>query len=181
MSSKRLLEEGEAGLGRRLADERLDVGIHSLVAAEVALDVTVEPGEVHLLLGEDRGAELDHAQDDVVDEPELLRPVPEGERAELLVRQRLVLDAEEALEGLEPHLQLEELGRAPRLGDALRPLPELAPQEVGALDTEAGRFFAFRGGHRSEDYSDRDAGRAVIGACPLLGGCEGAHSFGVPR
>src|SRR6266571_4280954 len=63
-----LAEEAEARLGGGLAEQLLDVGVERLVLLEVGLDVAVEAGEVHLLLGQDRGAELDHSQEDVVDQ-----------------------------------------------------------------------------------------------------------------
>ena len=136
-----LPEEAEARLGGGLAEQLLDVGVERLVLLEVRLDVAVEAGEVHLLLGQDRGAELNDPQEDVVDQAQLLRPVAQGEGALLLVREGLVLDPEEPLEALEPHLQLEQVRRLPRGAHPLHPLAELAAQEVGSGIRRSARGF----------------------------------------
>ena len=127
---ERLPEQGEAGLRGLLADELLDVGVDDVVLLEVALEVLVEAGQVDVLLGEDGGAQLHHAQDDVVHQAQLFRPVAQRELAHLPVGQGLVLDAEEPLEAGEPHLELEQLGLAAAPRDVVQPLPELVAQEV---------------------------------------------------
>ena len=125
-----LAQQGEARLRRGLAQQLLDVGVDHVVLLEVALHVLVEAGQVDLVLGEDRRAELHRAQDDVVDQPQLLGPVAEGELLGLLLGQGLVLDAEEPLEAAQPHLQLEQVAGLARGHDVVHPLPELAAQEV---------------------------------------------------
>src|SRR4029077_17628120 len=50
----------------------------------------------------------------------------------LLLRQGLVLDAEEALEAAQPHLELEEVAGLPRGADLLQPLAHPPAQELGA-------------------------------------------------
>ena len=144
---QRLAQQGEARLRRGLPHELLDVRIDHVVLLEVALHVLVEAGQVDLVLGEDRGAELDRAQDDVVDQPELLRPVPEGQLLGLLLGQGLVLDAEEPLEAAEPHLQLEQVAGLARGHDVVHPLAELAAQEVRGELALGGSFIISDVGH----------------------------------
>ena len=79
MSSKASRSRRQARLRGRLAQQLLDVGIDDVVLLEVALDVLVEARLVDLLLGQDRGAEVDHPQDHVVDEAQLLGPVAQRE------------------------------------------------------------------------------------------------------
>src|SRR5262249_42652887 len=109
------------------------------------------------------------AQDDVVHEPQLLRPVAERERPQLLVGERLVLDAEEPLEGLEPHLELEELGGVPSLGHPLRPLAELAAEEIRPLGAGRNAVLGVVAGHRCDDYSEGTTGAAVSGVARAAG------------
>ena len=127
-----LAQQREGGLGHRVAHELLDVGVEALLGVQVGLDVAVEAREVHLLLAQDRGGQLDHPQQGVVDEPQLLRPVARRHRARLTVGQRLGADPEEALEAPQPHLELEELRRLPGHGDLVREAPELGAEQLGA-------------------------------------------------
>src|SRR3990172_199171 len=127
-----LPEELERALRCRMTDELLDVRVQRLVTREGGLDVAVESREVDMLLGQDRGTQVDDAHERGVDEAQLLRPVPQGEGPRLALGQRLVPDPEEALEAPEPHLELEQLAGPARRLHLVRPAPELGAQQLRA-------------------------------------------------
>src|SRR6185436_18916380 len=129
---ERLAQQRQRRLRHRVAHQLLDVRIEPLVRAQVGLDVAVEAREVHLLLAQDRRAQLDHPQQRVVDEPQLLGPVARGHRPRLALGQGLGADSEEALEAPEPHLELEELRGLAGHRDLVGEAPELVAEQLGA-------------------------------------------------
>ena len=126
-----LAQQREPRLGAGLAEQLLHVGVDHVVLLEVALDVLVEAGLVDLLLAQDGGAEVDDAQQRVVHQAQLLRPVAQRQLLGLLLGEGLVLDAEEALEAAQPHLELEQVAGLPRRAHLIEPLPHLAAEELG--------------------------------------------------